>query len=442
MAWSSDIVRRLRGAFTAMAVLVLPMIVGVDIAPAGAAEHERPEAEEELECHDCGPSHGASAADDDAPEPKEKAPPPPAKKASPPAKKSPKKRSAPAPKRTRAKKCTAPAHDHDHGHEPSGAAPARRDDRTVDIAMSSRALRQAVRKNLRGLGPMSVGRPQQGALVNPKRFPDGKLWRLMSPGNAYGTTETIDFLKRAIEKVHQTHPGGHRLFIGDISARHGGSLKGHRSHQAGRDVDTSFYYRASRKKPARWYRVATAETLDVVRTWAFVRALITETDVKFIFINTSVQKLLKEHALKIGEDPKWLDRVFQYRSRDPWPIVRHSPGHDTHIHIRFYNPRAQELGRRAYPHLVSAGIIKPHVYYTRYTAKKGDILGRIAKRFDCSVDDIVRANKLRGARILAGKTYRIPREGHVHQLGRVKIPARRLPRRTGSSARRARAGGS
>ena len=346
------------------------------------------------------------------------------------------------PKKTPSKSPDAERHEHHHDHEEAdGDAPASNEDRAVDIEMSASELRRAVRKNLASLGSMSVGKPQQGALVNPERFPKGKHWHLVAPGNAYATQETIDYLTAAIEKVQATMPGGHPLYIGDISSHHGGSLKGHRSHQAGRDVDISFYYHATKRKPIRWYRVANAETLDVARTWLFVKALLTETDVKFIFINTSVQKLLKEHALKTGEDAEWLDRVFQYDSKDPWPIIRHSPGHDTHIHIRFYNPTAQEMGRRAYPHLVNAGVIKPHIYYTHYKAQKGDILGRIAKRFDCSVDEIVKANKIRGTTILAGKTYRIPREGNVHQLGRVQIPPRRLPAPHGTSAKRARASG-
>lgn len=409
---------------------------------------------EEEECHDCvadapaEPEHAEPESDPkpDADEaPPEKAEPKKAetKKSEP--KKASEKKSEPkkAPEKKSEPKKAAPeeAHHHHHEQEEDGDAPASHEDRSVDIEMSSAELSKAIRKDLKSLGSMSVGRPQQGALVNPQRFPAGKHWHLMSPGNAYGTQETIDYLTRAIEKVHATIPGGHPLYIGDISSYHGGSLKGHKSHQAGRDVDISFYYRAAKGKPIRWYRVADAETLDVARTWVFVKALLTETDVKFIFINTSVQKLLKEHAQKIGEDPKWLDHVFQYQSKDPWPIIRHSPGHDTHIHIRFYNPRAQELGRRAYPHLVGAGVIKPHVYYTHYTAKKGDILGRIAKRFDCTVDDIIKANKLSGAKILAGKTYRIPREGNVHQIGRVKIPPRRLPSPRGTSNKHAHASG-
>jgi len=456
------------------------LTIGAAVLAAGTILGAPRSARAEEECHDCvpdaprEPEHAEPETDPKPAKGEEKAPSKkaeskkaPSEKAEPkkaqskkaPSKKAPSKKAEPkkAPsekseeaepdtraekaKRAEPKKAEEPAAHHHHEHEEDGDAPASRDDRSVDIDISSADIRRAIRKDLGSLGSMSVGRPQQGALVNPKRFPEGKHWHLMSPGNAYATEETIDYLTRAVEKVHATIPGGHPLYIGDISSHHGGSLKGHKSHQAGRDVDISFFYRATKNKPVRWYRVADAETLDVGRTWVFVKALLIETDVKFIFINTSVQKLLKDHALEVGEDPEWLDRVFQYDSKDPWPIIRHSPGHDTHIHIRFYNPRAQEMGRRAYGHLVGAGVIKPHIYYTHYTAKKGDILGRIAKRFDCKVQDIVEANKISGSKILAGKTYRIPREGNVHQIGRVKIPPRRLPAPRGTSGKHAHASG-
>ncbi|MEM9691688.1 MAG: penicillin-insensitive murein endopeptidase [Myxococcota bacterium] len=323
-------------------------------------------------------------------------------------------------------------HAHAHVHPPSKIPAAQ------EIA-------RLVRRDLKRLGSMSVGRPQMGALVNGQHFGKGKNWRLVAPGNAYGTRETTAYLKRAIAKTFARHPGGHPMYIGDISAPRGGRLKGHLSHQAGRDADLSYFYKGQVSRRD-WYRRAHAGNLDVAKSWTFVRALLTETDVKFIFINTSVQKLLKRHALRIGEDPKWIDSVFQYKSKSKWPVIRHSPGHDTHIHVRFYNPEAQEIGRRAYPHLVSRGVVKPRVYYTTYVAKRGDMLNRLASKFRCSVADIQKANKMTGTTLFAGRPYRIPRKGDVRQLGRVRIPARRLPpgpqpAKRGSSGRRAKAAG-
>jgi penicillin-insensitive murein endopeptidase len=247
----------------------------------------------------------------------------------------------------------------------------------------------------------------------------------MEPGLAWATKETVDYLTAAISAVHKRHSGSHVLSIGHISANKGGYLSPHKSHQSGRDVDTSYYYKAD--QPFRWYRPANADNLDRARTWTFVRALLTDTDVEWIFINTSVQKLLKEYALSIGEDREWLDSVFQYGSRHPWPLIRHAHGHDTHIHVRFYNPVAQELGRRSYGALVAAGRIQAPIYYQRHRAQKGEILSRIARRYGVTIKDIQKANKLRSTLIRAGQEYLIPRTGQVAPAAKLVVPPRRLP---------------
>ncbi len=47
--------------------------------------------------------------------------------------------------------------------------------------------------------------------------------------------------------------------------------------------------------------------------WAFVRALFTESNPEFVFIDTSIQKLLEEYASSHGEDEGWIDQIFQVR---------------------------------------------------------------------------------------------------------------------------------
>ncbi len=300
------------------------------------------------------------------------------------------------------------------------------------IVLSDAELRQRVAADLPSLGSMSVGQTNAGALVNGVHMKNGKYWKLVDPGNTWGTQETIDYLARAVEQVHRKYPNSHKMHIGHISSKHGGALSPHRSHQSGRDVDLSYYYLDPKD---RWYRRANAKTLDRKRSWALVRALLSETDVQLILINTSVQKLLKEHAQQAGEDPAWLDDVFQYlargktRPRHHAPIIRHVTGHDTHLHVRFFNPRAQELGRRAMSLLAKHGAIRAAGGFKRYRARKGDLLGRLAKRFHTSVKAIQAANGLRSTRIKAGKTYLIPTKGKLRKPAKLQLPPRRRPPR-------------
>jgi penicillin-insensitive murein endopeptidase len=321
---------------------------------------------------------------------------------------------------------------HDDGHDDAEhlddglELPDEPSARHVQIELTDAQITAAVKGELASLGSMSVGLTSRGALVNGVKMPDGEQWEIIGGGAAWGTQETVDFLIKAIGRVNEQFPGSDKMRIGHLSAKRGGSLSPHKSHQSGRDVDVSYYYKQDAK--FRWYQRAHLGNLDAARTWTFVRALLTDTDVQYIFINTSIQKILREHAEAIGEDVAWLDDVFQYKSKTGrWPIIRHAHGHDTHIHVRFYNARAQELGRRAFAALVDRGLLTPHVYHSRYKAKKGDILGRIAKRFNTTVKEIRNANKLRDSRIRAGVTYLIPRKGQVATPSKTVIPPRRLP---------------
>lgn len=62
-----------------------------------------------------------------------------------------------------------------------------------------------------------------------------------------------------------------------------------------------------------------------------------------------------------------------------------------------------------------------------YTIASGDTLGRIASRFDCTVEDIKKANKLESDFIRAGRTLKIPRgcKGSAGAPSRAKSKSRR-----------------
>ena len=124
-----------------------------------------------------------------------------------------------------------------------------------------------------------------------------------------------------------------------MSAQEGGFLPPHKSHQNGRDVDLAFYYRTAAPARARerW------RYIDPALNWALVKALVTLTDVQLILVDRKVQKVLYGYALKSGEDKGWLDALFHMGKKS---LVHHARRHRDHFHVRFYNPRAQELGRQ------------------------------------------------------------------------------------------------
>lgn len=313
----------------------------------------------------------------------------------------------------------------DDGFEPEPDAPsAGAPSAPVPFAELSDAEIQAkLRDDIGALGPMSIGGAHGGVLVAGVRMPEGASWELVSPGLAWGTQETIDALTRAIDEVAARFPDGPKVFIGDLSRKGGGHLPPHVSHQSGRDVDVGYYLTEGH----RWYATAKASNLDKARTWHLIRTLIAESDVDLILVDTQIQKILKAYALEIGEDPGWLDQVFQVGGKSRRPIVFHAKGHATHLHVRFYSPAAQELGRRAYRFLLARRLVTPPTRFITHTVKSGETLSHLALRYKVTPEVIKKANGMKKDTLRADKAYKIPQTGGIAMPARVVVPARRVP---------------
>jgi penicillin-insensitive murein endopeptidase len=228
-------------------------------------------------------------------------------------------------------------------------------------SLDDASIGELVTTDVGSLGSMSVGSPSRGALVNGVLFPNGPLWKLADPEHSWGTRESVEFVQHAIERVNEQFPDSPVLYVGDFSARHGGRVKPHKSHQSGRDVDIGYYYLDA----SVWYRRADAGNLDRARTWALLKTLLTETRVQYVFIDRKIQPLLKDYALARGEDPQWLEEVFEGTVGRKDSIVRHRWGHATHLHVRFENPTAELTARRAYAWLKQVKILPRLDYYPR-----------------------------------------------------------------------------
>jgi LysM repeat protein len=283
-------------------------------------------------------------------------------------------------------------------------------------------IERMVQSDLASLGSMSFGTATRGGLLNAVYLPNDARWISVDPTHAWGTAETIDYLVTAIDAVHTEFPDSPPLFIGDLSRQRGGHLQPHLSHQSGKDVDVSYFY----TRDPKWYARATANNLDRQRSWAMIRAVISRTDVQYIFIDRRVQRLLRSYAEAIGEDREWLESVFDGIPGEP-AIIRHEPGHDTHFHVRFYNPVAEETARLCYRALVQHKKLLPMQYSVTHKARRGDTLSGIAKKYGTTVAALMRANNLRKASIQADKTYFIPRSGSAAPAAPLQVPPRRVP---------------
>ena len=281
----------------------------------------------------------------------------------------------------------------------------------------------ALDKDPTALGSMSIGFTNSGALYNAVQMPPGEPWVLVNAEHAWGTRETVDNLTQCLNRVAEQFPGAPKMYIGHISGRRGGHLSPHKSHQCGRDVDISYYYVAGTET---WYATANARNLDRDRTWAFVRTLIIDTDVELILMDRSVQRLVRQFAISKGEDREWVDRLFDGGGGLP-PLIRHAKGHATHLHVRFYNPLAQETGRRSYEILIKKKVLSPPSYFAHFKAKSGDTLSEVAQKYHVPAKTIQQVNGMKNDVLKIGREYKVPQTGGVRAAPRVTIPARRLP---------------
>ena len=281
----------------------------------------------------------------------------------------------------------------------------------------------ALAKDPESLGSMSIGYAHSGALFNGVQMPPGEAWELVNADRAWGTRETVDNLTHCLKRVTLLHPGAPKMYIGHLSSRRGGHLSPHKSHQCGRDVDISYYYLAGQEK---WYATARASNLDRERTWAFVRTLVTDTDVELILMDRSVQRLVRQFAIAKGEDREWIDLLFD-GAAGVRPLILHAKGHATHLHVRFYNPLAQETGRRSYEILIKRRVLSPPSYFVRYKAKSGDTLSELALKYHVPAKVIQQLNGMKNDVLKIDREYKIPQSGGVRAAPRVSVPSRRLP---------------
>lgn len=308
-------------------------------------------------------------------------------------------------------------HDEHDEHDAGSTASLRA---APKITLTDEQIAQKAKQEPASLGSLSMGTPNAGYQINSVMMPQHEHWKIIGAPNAWGTQETVDFIAHAIHAVNKKFPNTSPIFIGHISAKHGGYLSPHKSHQAGRDVDIGYYY----NRDTNWFERATSQNLDVPRTWALLKTFVDDTDVEMIFIDTPIQSILSRYAESIGEDAAYLDRIFQVRGKSLAPIVRYAKGHATHLHVRFHSPMAQELGRRAqrYFHRPAAALAKAPrgksapgqkevvgtSRYVMHKARSGDVLVNLAKHYGTTPEAIIQANNIRGNSLKIGQMYRIP----------------------------------
>jgi penicillin-insensitive murein endopeptidase len=192
----------------------------------------------------------------------------------------------------------------------------------------------------------SLGWPNHGALDRGRHLVASDSLRIL-PGRVlqWGTDELVGLIERAAARLKRRLQAP--LTVGDLSARAGGQIARHRSHQSGRDADLAFFARSvpprgggpSRSVPPVDYVVFDRNGLsldgtlrfDTARNWALVQALLTDPRVRVerIFVATTLRALLLQHARASGAS----SRVVTLAANTLVQPARVSP-HDNHFHLR------------------------------------------------------------------------------------------------------------
>lgn len=187
----------------------------------------------------------------------------------------------------------------------------------------------------------SVGRATDGSLDDGCELPRSGPGYRCSHHARFGARKVVAILQWAAGELHRLHPSAPPVVVGALSREGGGKLKGHKSHQSGRDIDVGYLHEDGAL--SRFVKMSAAD-LDIERTWTLLGAMLHTGQVQYIFMDYRLQAALHRHLEREGVDEATLGRIFQYpRGRGARRgIIRHASGHADHFHVRFRCPEQDE----------------------------------------------------------------------------------------------------
>ena len=189
----------------------------------------------------------------------------------------------------------------------------------------------------------SIGPPNRGKLQGGVQLGPHKGYLIRAKERSWGTAETVRWIEEAFQGVTKKYSSKKRVRVHDISDEDGGSLRDHKSHQSGRDVDISYYQKSCKGGVCPFDRVKPRQ-LDVARQWALLSHWLKNKQAEVIFIDYSLQAPLYRYAKKKGATKAQLEHWFQYpRGKNQGGgKIRHFRKHDDHLHARFVCPITDE----------------------------------------------------------------------------------------------------
>jgi penicillin-insensitive murein DD-endopeptidase len=189
----------------------------------------------------------------------------------------------------------------------------------------------------------SIGAPDNGSLVDADCLPEQgegymQLYRDME--RIWGADPMIDMIQKTASDMSKRYPGKDRLQIEDISAKEGGAIEGHGSHENGLDVDIGFYKADSVEhdpiKKKQYYadpmviNGKVSPNFDVERNWELMKAFHRHGNVQKIFVDQVLKNEFCRYAKSKGD---YSANIQVLRS------LRHVTNHKDHMHVRLRCPK-------------------------------------------------------------------------------------------------------
>jgi penicillin-insensitive murein endopeptidase len=194
---------------------------------------------------------------------------------------------------------------------------------------------------------LSGGYPNDGWQLRGKRLrhtPELRI-RAASKERVYGHPALVLMLGRSARDVAKAAPGS-VLLVGDLSAKGGGPISGHKSHQSGRDADVAFYttdLHGKRIESTDYVafdgdgkaRDGRPVLFDDERNWLLVESWARDrrAGLSHIFVSWP----LRERLLKFArERPRFAKYVLEATALLKQP--ENGEAHDDHFHVRITCP--------------------------------------------------------------------------------------------------------
>ncbi len=196
--------------------------------------------------------------------------------------------------------------------------------------------------SLQAMASEPVGAFNNGSLIDPECLQEsgeGYMQLYRDVNRIWGTSEMIDMLEKTSSEMNRRFPGKDRLQVEEMSARNGGDIDGHGSHENGLDVDLG-YFKANGVEhvpgPGNQHFAApmvngtqVSSNFDLERNWELMKSLHRNGRVSRIFVDENLKNAMCRYAKQKGD---YSSNQNVLRS------MRHVTNHADHMHVRLACP--------------------------------------------------------------------------------------------------------